>query len=379
MDKDLNFRSGRYMQQLGDYKAFIPNSLPLIPPLNIDPEMLVILSQADQAIGRLDSAVDRLPNPDLFVMMYVRKEAVLSSQIEGTQASLDDLLEYEASVRKRGLASEVEEISNYVVAMNYGLAALKELPLSLRIIKEVHARLLSGVRGEDKRPGEFRNSQNLIGPTGATLKEATFVPPPPNEVMSVMGDLEEFWHSAAPLPVLIKCGLVHSQFETIHPFLDGNGRIGRLLITLMLCWGEVLSKPLLYISHYFKQHRSEYEDRLQMVRDNDEWEEWIKFFLEAVRSVAGEAAETASKIIALREEHRELVGGKLRSSPRALMLLDQLFEHFYVSVNIIKQILNCSYSTANNIVSEFTELGLLVERTGRSRNRSFAYQPYLNL
>lgn len=272
-------RAGQYIKQITGYSAFIPKPLPPDPSVNIDGELLTLLSEADQALGRLDGSADILPNPDLFVSMYVRKEAVLSSQIEGTQASLANVLEYEAGIRPRGLPGDVAETVNYIRAMNRGLARLEELPVCNRLLKEIHGVLLQGVRGNEKSPGEFRRSQNWIGPPGGNLATAFFVPPPPYEMEHAMGDLELYIHQDTQTPILLKCGMVHAQFETVHPFLDGNGRLGRLLITFLLCQQGVLKRPLLYLSAYFKQYRDEYYERLQEVRVSGDWERWLKFFL----------------------------------------------------------------------------------------------------
>lgn len=372
-------RAGRYVSQPTGYRAFLPAPLPPDPPLVLDAERQVLLSEADRAIGRLDAATELLPNPELFVAMYVRREAVYSSQIEGTQASLTDLLEFEAETARRGAVGDVEEVVNYVRAMNLGLERLEELPLSLRLIREIHAELLSGVRGGERTPGEFRRSQNWIGPAGATLREAVFVPPPPDELLSCMGALENFIHDQAPMPILLRCGLAHAQFETIHPFLDGNGRIGRLLITFMLCWRGVLQRPLLYLSDYLKRHRSIYYERLQAVRDEGDWEGWIDFFLTGVRDVAREASVTARRIQQLRDEHRAMIADNIAGTPIGLVLLDQLFERPMVTVNAVRGIVGRSYPVANDLVSKFAQLGLLREVTGQQRNRVFAYQPFLDL
>lgn len=370
-------RAGRYITQSSGYKAFIPNPLPPDPPLDIDGGMQILLSSADRAIGRLDAATELLPNPNLFVAMYIRKEAVYSSQIEGTQASLSDLLEFEAKAFQNGAVGDVWETINYVEAMNHGLDRLKSLELSLRLIREIHQILLTGVRGGARNPGEFRSSQNWIGPSNRPISEAIFVPPPPQEILPKMGDLELFIQEKTKIPPLIKCGLVHAQFETIHPFLDGNGRIGRLLITFMLCWRNVLQRPLLYLSHYFKQNRDEYYSRLQSVRDKGDWEEWMNFFLKGVRSVASEGADTARKIQNLRDEHRNLIGQ--RTSQSGLVLLDHLFRQPVVSVNQVMKAINRQYPASNNLINTFQELSLLEEITGQKRNKLFAYQPYLEL
>ena len=261
-------RAGRYVRQTAEYSAFIPAPLPPDPPLEMDAEMARLLSEANLALGRLDGASMMLPNADLFVAMYVRREAVLSSQIEGTQASLTDVLQFEAGgdggETERLL--DVEEVVNYVRAMNYGLRRLADLPLSLRLVREIHGELMRGVRGEESTPGEFRRSQNWIGPSGSTLRDARFVPPPPHELLRVLGEWETFLHARSE-PVLVTAALAHAQFETIHPFLDGNGRVGRLLITLLLYERGVLARPLLYLSLYLKRNQTEYYDRLQAVRE----------------------------------------------------------------------------------------------------------------
>ncbi len=249
-------RAGRFISQASGYKAFIPAPLPPDPPLQLDSEMARLMSEADRALGRLDGVTSILPNPDLFVAMYVRHEAVLSSQIEGTQCTLEDVLEMEIDPSGADQPKDIEEVVNYVGAMNYGLERLTTFPLSLRLIREIHRKLLENVRGAQRDPGEFRRTQNWIGPGGCTLATATFVPPPVPEMNEALGALERFMHEDASLPALAQIGLVHAQFETIHPFLDGNGRVGRLLITFLLCQRGILSQPLLYLSHYFKLHRA---------------------------------------------------------------------------------------------------------------------------
>lgn len=372
-------RVGQYVRQPSGYRAFVPKPLPFDPPVQINEELISALSKADQALGRLDASADILPNPDLFVHMYVRKEAVLSSQIEGTQASLTDLLEYEASQSRHRLQGDVVEVANYVRAMNYGIERLAELPLSSRLLRGIHAELLQGVRGSNKAPGEFRSSQVWIGPSESDLSTAVFVPPPAHEVERAIGDLESYMHKDVSTPVLIKAGLVHSQFETIHPFLDGNGRMGRLLITFLLCQQGALKRPLLYLSAYFKEHRDEYYNRLQAVRDSGDAEGWLRFFLTAVWRVSDEAAETARQILVMREHHRLLVQSQVAGSVRALELLDSLYERPYITVNRAARVLQVSYPTANSLVNGFADLGLLREITGRPRDRVFRYSPYLDL
>lgn len=264
--------------------------------------------------------------------------------------------------------------------MSHGLSRLSDIPVSLRLIKEIHERLLEGVRGGEREPGDFRTSQNWIGGPGIRrLQDATYVPPPPGEVLRAMGDLEDFIRSESPIPVLIRCGLAHAQFETIHPFLDGNGRVGRLLITFMLVWKGVLQRPLLYLSHYLKRERDEYYHRLQAVRDRRDWTGWMRFFLTGVREVSLEATGTAREILQLRKRHRELVGQAIPNTPTGLVLLDHLFEKPTLNVNQVAQIVDRSYPVANQLVAKFEELGLLREFTGQRRNRAFSYDPYLGI
>ncbi len=373
-------RSGQYVQQRTGYRAFIPNPLPPDPPVSISPEMQVLLSQADRELGRLDGSIQTLPHPDLFVYMYVRKEAVLSSQIEGTQSSLQDVLAAEAKILAPDRPQDVDAVVNYVHAMNHGLACLPELPVSARLIREIHAKLLVGVRGSHLTPGEIRTSQNWIGPTGCRLSEATFVPPPPHEVAQHLRDLEQFLHSETLLPMLIRIGLAHVQFETIHPFLDGNGRVGRLLITFLLCEQNILLKPVLYLSHYFKQHRQKYYDQLQAVRDQGTWEDWLIFFLQGVVEVSKQATETARRILTLRETHRLTITESFgRAAGNGHRVLEHLYEHPIVSVNEIQDLIGTTYAAANLLVGKFVSSGILKEITGQARNRKFMYQTYIDL
>ncbi|MCT7983787.1 Fic family protein [Laspinema sp. A4] len=371
-------RAGQYIEQVEGYRAFIPKPLPPNPEIMMDQEMWNLLSQADRALGRLDGATDALPNPDLFVFMYVRKEAVLSSQIEGTQASLIDVLEFESQAIEPDNPQEVAEVVNYVFAINYGLERLKELPISLRLIREIHQKLMSGVRGSERNPGEFRRSQNWIGAGGCSLSEATYVPPPPHEMLQCLDNLEKFLHNPRPMPTLIKVGLAHAQFETIHPFLDRNGRTGRLLITFLLCEQNILQRPLLYISYYFKKYRAEYYDRLQAIRDRGDWEGWLKFFLRGVYEVAQEAAATARKIVNLKEEHRQLVLNAMgRRAGNAIALLESLYFKPIFTVEHAQDLTSLSYPNANTLIKDLSAIGILQEITGQKRNRAFSYAPYL--
>jgi Fic family protein len=372
-------RAGKYVKQGTGFKAFIPAPLPPIPPVALDAELTRLLSEADRSLGRLDGIGSVLPNRDLFVAMYVRQEAVLSSQIEGTQSSLEDVLQFEVDAKGADVPKDVEEVVNYVRAMNFGIQRLEKLPLSLRLIREIHAELLKGTRGAHRTPGEFRRSQNWIGSTGANLANATFVPPPVPEMKEALNKFEQFLHDDS-LPVLIHTGLAHAQFETIHPFLDGNGRVGRLLITFLLCERKILHRPLLYLSHYLKMHRAEYYDRLMAIRSDGNWDAWLKFFLRGVGEVSQEAIETARRIFALRDEHRQAINKSMGSSAgSALRLLDYLYEQPIISVRLVEQHLKSSFVTANKMVEQFIKLDILNETTGRQRNRRYAYAPYLAL
>jgi len=373
-------RAGHYVRQPAGYRAFMPAPLPPDPLPQLEGELQALLSQADRALGRLDGSIQTLPHPDLFVAMFVRKEAVLSSQIEGTQSSLQDVLAAEARVFAPDRPDDVDEVFNYVGAMNYGLERLQTLPVSVRLIREIHERLLTGVRGQHLTPGEPRTSQNWIGPGGCTLAEATFVPPPPHEVPRLLGELELFLHDDSPLPLLIRIGLAHAQFETIHPFLDGNGRIGRLLITFLLCEKDALQKPVLYLSHYFKRYRQRYYDHLQSVRDHGAWEPWLAFFLKGVFEVSQQATETAREILLLRERHRQIITDEFgRAAGNGHRVLEHLYQHPIVAVSGVQELIQTSYPAANNLVTQFVTHGMLHEMTGQKRNRRFLYRDYIDL
>ena len=373
-------RAGTYQPQPEGYRAFMPAPLPPTPPVSITGDLQRMLSEADRALGRLDGSVQTLPNPDLFVYMYVRKEAVLSSQIEGTQSSLQDLLAAEAQVLDEHRPRDVDEVVNYVRAMKHGLARLADLPVSVRLIREIHAELLRGVRGSRLTPGELRRSQNWIGPPGSTLAEASFVPPPPTEVPAALGALEAFLQKQDELPMLVKIGLAHSQFETIHPFRDGNGRVGRLLITFLLCERGALRKPVLYLSHYFKRHRQSYYERLQAVRDAGDFEGWLVFFLRGVAEVSAQAADTARRILELREQHRRAITDRLgRAAGNGHRVLEQLYEKPIVSAKEVQALLGTTYAGANQIVQRLVDLRIVSEITGQARHRRFRYDAYVRL
>jgi Fic family protein len=374
----VSFRAGKYVQQPRGFKAFLPADLPPVPPLTFDAELTKLLSDADRALGRLDGVASVLPNPDLFVSMYVKHEAVLSSQIEGTQSTLEDILEFEADAKQHSFPDDLGEVVNYVAAMRHGIHRLPELPLSLRLIREIHEKLMQGVRGSERQPGEFRTSQNWIGPAGCNLNTAEFVPPPPHEMNNALSSFEKFLHEHRELPVLVHCALAHAQFETIHPFLDGNGRVGRLLITLLLCEREILRQPLLYLSFYLKQRRTAYYEHLMGIRLRGEWEAWVKFFLKGVFEVSQSATATARAILELRGQHQRMILVSSTSS-HTPKLLDLLYQTPILSVATARDALGCSHSTATSIIAEFVDLGLLDEITGQQRNRRWRYTPYLNL
>ncbi len=366
-------RAGKWIRQPTGYRAFIPEPLPPRPPVRFSDSLTRSLSEADRAVGRLDGISAILPNPDLFVAMYVRQEAVLSSQIEGTQSTLEDVLAFEADGESSTAPKDVAEVVNYVAAMQHGLARLKILPLSLRLIREIHKVLMQGVRGADKHPGDFRSSQNWIGPADCLLASAEFVPPPPHEMNVAMGELEKFLHDRS-LPVLLHAGLAHAQFETIHPFLDGNGRVGRLLITFLLCSRGVLRQPLLYLSVYLKAHRAQYYDRLTAIRNDGDWEGWLTFFLRGVAETSESAAATAHAITKLREGLRNR-----GLPPAAARLLDRLYEHPVISARTAESMLNVQFATANRALEVLEKESIVREITGQQRHRRYRFDAYLAL
>ena len=342
-----NKRIGQYVKSSavgGEvYQAYVPTPLPPDPPLRMD-ELYLLLDQASVALGRLDGIRLLLPDPSLFLYMYVRKEAVLSSQIEGTQSSLSDLLLFESSEAPGAPIDDVTEVSSYVTAMNYGLERLKELPLSLRLMREIYAKLMNNARGGNKMPGEFRTSQNWIG--GSRPGDARFVPPPPERLMEVLGELETFLHNdKVKLPALIKAALAHVQFETIHPFLDGNGRLGRLLITFILCVEGVLKEPLLYLSLYLKANRQTYYDLLQSVRETGDWEAWVKFFLTGVAETANQAANTAQAILALFDKDKAAISATRKSTASVLAVHIYMQRHPVTSTTRIREACSISLPT----------------------------------
>lgn len=360
-------------------KAFVPQPLPPFPPLEISGSLRDSLNKAYLEIGRLDGISAILPDAGLFLYMYIRKEALLSSQIEGTQSSLSDLLLFEMDGAPGVPLDDVREVSNYVAAMEYGLRRLRDgFPLCNRLICEIHEKLLSKGRGSDKHPGEFRKSQNWIG--GTRPGNARFVPPPPERLADCLSEFEKFLNDEPErMPAFIKAAMAHVQFETIHPFLDGNGRLGRLLITLMLCHEKVMGEPLLYLSLYFKQHRQSYYDLLQQVRTDGDWEAWMEFFMEAIRDTARQAVTTANRLTAIIREDRERIQSMKRLTGSALRVLEVMMKTPVVTVSRVSEVTTIVPSSVSNVLKAMTGMGLVKELTGQKRNRLFCYDRYLKV
>jgi len=375
----MSERAGKYLIQPGGYRAFIPAPLPPDPPIRYTPELLSLLSEADRTLARLDGIASVLPNRDLFIAMYVKKEALLSSQIEGTQASLEGVLEFEADIKPDDSLDDIQEVVNYVRALNFGIKRLHELPMSLRLIKEVHKILMEGVRGQHRRPGEFRREQNFIGPLGGTIQEATFIPPPPDRVEELMGEWERFLHADDAIPPLVRIGLIHAQFETIHPFMDGNGRAGRLLITLYLAWKAILAYPLLYLSFYLKANRTAYYDALDRVRKEGAWEAWLTFFLEGVRQTSQAAGQTAQEIIALKDTLIQKLSQRPETTLTVIRLVDLLFTKPVIGTQQAAEYLEVTTKRAGQLLHQFVDEGILREITGKRRYKKYLFQPYVEI
>ena len=372
-------RAGEYVTNLSGeamYKSFKPSPLPPTPDINVDTEMLKKLVEANRALAKLVTTANLIPNVDLFISMYVRKEALISSQIEGTQCTLDDVLDPEA---EQNMNLDVGDVINYVNATRYALEKLEEMPLCNRLLREIHRELLSGVRGQEKNPGEFRKSQNWIGPANCSLKDARYIPPNVDDMNQAMTDLEKYMNEDEELDSLIRIALIHYQFETIHPFLDGNGRVGRLMILLYLMQQGIITKPIIYISYFLKKNQIEYYDRISEVRRSGNYEQWVSFFLESVSAAATDSLETVEKLSAL---HTQNIG-KLPVSNRKTDNLRRIFDYIeqYPIVDIKKtaQDLDLSYNTVSTAVKKLVTLGILKETTNTSRNRVFSYEEYLNI
>jgi Fic family protein len=373
-------RRGRYVETPAGgeiVRAFVPPPLPPNPPIDIL-SFLPKLSAAERALGRLDGITVLLPRQELFLYMYVRKEAVLSSQIEGTQSTLADLLRFETEAQAGQPIDDIREVSNYVDAMMYGLERLKAFPLSLRLIREMHERLLQSSRGGTKNPGEFRRSQNWIG--GTRPGNAMFAPPPVSELGACLDAFERFMHeNESRLPPLIKAGLLHVQFETIHPFLDGNGRIGRLLVALYLCVHDVLRKPLLYLSLYLKMHRGDYYRLLQEVREHGAWEAWLEFFLDGVTETAGQAFDAATRIAELFKRDRERITAESDRAGSVLRVHELLQQNPFLTSNALVERTGLTAPTINAALADLERLRIVDEVTGRRRGRVFGYRAYLDI
>ena len=358
------------------YKSFMPSPLPPNPPLGLDSEMVELLVKATRQLAVLESNAARIPNVNLFISMYVRKEALMSSQIEGTQATLEDVLD---PLTEKNANQNVADVVNYVKATEFAIARLKELPLCSRLIKEAHAILMEGVRGQEKTPGEFRHSQNWIGGQGSTIRNAQFSPPAPEDMLTAMSDLEKYINSDDGLDALIRAALIHYQFETIHPFLDGNGRIGRLLIMLYLIEKEVLSTPTLYISYFLKKNRIEYYDRMNEVRRNGTYEQWVKFFLQAVYESAEDATVAIDKLTALHEKNAALILKMGRAAKTAFHLFLYLEENPIIEIKKTAGALDTTFKTASEAVKRLCEIGVLAQSSEGQRNRVFSYTAYLDI
>ena len=368
-------RAGEYISNLSGeamYKSFSPAPLP--PEINMDSEMVSLLTGATKALATLDTLSSYIPNMNLFVSMYVRKEALLSSQIEGTRTTLEDVLD---PLVEKNANQNVADVVNYIKATEFALQRMKTLPLCNRLIKETHGVLMSGVRGQEKSPGEFRISQNWIGAAGSSLKNARYIPPNPEDMIKAMSDLEKYINSDDSLDLLIQVALLHYQFETIHPFLDGNGRVGRLLITLFLMEKKVLNSPALYISYYLKKNRIEYYDRMSEVRNKDNYEQWIKFFLNAIKESAEESVDTTKKISALHEVNMEKINAMGRAAKNARAVFDYLEQNPIIDIGKTAEELNLAFSTVSLAVNRLVDSGILIQTNNANRNRVFAYEEYL--
>ena len=372
-------RAGIYVDNLtgeASYKSFKPNPLPPIPEISIDEELVRLIVDANRHLTKLDTASQLISNADLFISMYVRKEALISSQIEGTQCTLDDVLDPEADMN---VNLDVSDVVNYVKATQYALKRLENFPLCCRLMKEVHAVLMEGVRGEDKTPGEFRYSQNWIGPANCSLKDARYIPPNVDDMQIAMSDLEKYMNENVEYDPLIRVALIHYQFETIHPFLDGNGRIGRLLILLYLMEQGLLRKPVIYISYFLKKNQVEYYDRISEVRRSGNFEQWIRFFLEAVSKAAADSLESIGKLSELHDKNVEKLPKTTRSKDNLRAVFDYIEQYPIIDIKRTAKELEVSYNTVATAVKKLVELGILQETTNAARNRVFAYEEYLGI
>lgn len=375
----MDNRAGHYKSNLSGemaYKSFVPKPLPPTPPIELTEDIVGLLIKANSQLAVLESVVTRIPNVELFVSMYVRKEALMSSQIEGTQATLEDVLDplLDANANRN-----VADVVNYIKATEFAIQRLQELPLCNRLIKETHAVLMEGVRGQEKSPGEFRYSQNWIGGQGSTLKNARYIPPSPDDMIEAMSDLEKYINADDDLDSLIRAALIHYQFETIHPFLDGNGRVGRLLITLFLMEKKVLTTPALYISYFLKKNRVEYYDRMTEVREKGNYEQWIKFFLQAIMESAEDATNTIDELIALHDANVDVISKMGRAAKNAMLVFNYLETNPIIEIRKTAEDLDIAFNTVSSAVSRLVDAGILVQTSKVSRNRTFAYEAYLDI
>jgi Fic family protein len=369
-------KSGRLVNHQRGYWAFIPNPLP--PSLKLSWEFAAEISAADRGLSELGGITRTLPNPHLLIRPFMSREAVLSSRIEGTQASLSDLFYFEAAQRSPKPESDVREVRNYVRALEYGLKRLETLPVSLRLIREMHKELMDGVRGAHLTPGEFRRSQNWIGPANCTLNDAKFVPPPEADLMGALGELEKFWHAPSELPVVIRLALIHYQFEAIHPFLDGNGRIGRLLLILLLCVEKILPQPMLYLSAYFEKNREEYYRLLPAVSQDGRWNEWVSFFLRGIAEQSQDAIKRSVKLLALWHHYRKRLQS-VRSSALLLALVDELFNRPFLTFSQAKEVLHVTFRSAQMNMQKLIDAKILEELPGPKYGRVFMAREILNV
>ena len=372
-------RAGIYVDNLtgeATYQSFKPNPLPPMPEIEMDEEIIKLLVDANKQLVKLDTASQLISNADLFISMYVRKEALISSQIEGTQCTLDDVLDPEVEANAN---LDVSDVINYVKATQYALNRLERLPLCCRLIREIHEVLMENVRGQDKTPGEFRRSQNWIGPANCSLKDARYIPPNVEDMQNAMSDLEKFINENVDYDPLIRVALIHYQFETIHPFLDGNGRIGRLLILLYLMEQGLLAKPVIYISYFLKKNQIEYYDRIGEVRRSGNFEQWIRFFLEAVSKAASDSLEAIRQLSALHDTNIDKLPKTARSKDNLRAVFDYIEQYPIIDIKRTAKELDISYNTAATAVKKLVELGILQETTNAARNRVFAYEEYLGI
>ena len=371
-------RAGHIRKNLSDklqYFSFVPAALPPEPSINITTDMLELLVEANSQLAVLENITSRIPNMDLFISMYVRKEALLSSQIEGTQATLEDVFD---PLIETNANRDVTDVINYIKATEFATKKLKELPLCNRLLKQTHSVLMQGVRGQEKAAGQFRHSQNWIGPQGCTLSDAKYVPPSPEDMEKTMSELEKYMNSDDDLDNLIRAALIHYQFETIHPFLNGNGRLGRLLITLFLMQKKILSTPALYVSYYLKKNRVEYYDRMTEVRNKGNYEQWVNFFLLALKESAQDAIKTVDKLGTLHNKNVSLISEMGRSAKNTMLVFNYLEANPIIEIHKTASALKISFNTASNVVKRLVNAGILVQNNGSgSRNRTFAYEDYL--